>query len=60
MSKIAILRLSLALCFEILKAIKQAKKDDELEEINKNPNGWLTDHFGGVRNNKPETSKTDI
>ena len=34
---------------EIFKAIKKAKKDNELETVKKDPNTWLANHFGGVR-----------
>lgn len=34
---------------EIFKAIKKAKKDDELETVKKDPNAWLANHFGSVR-----------
>jgi hypothetical protein len=61
MTNIAILRLSLGLCFEVIKAIKQAKQDDELEKINENPNDWFVGHFGGMRDSdKAKADKTDI
>ncbi len=61
MTNIAILRLSLALCFEVIKAIKQAKQDDELEKINENPNDWFVGHFGRMRDSdKAKADKTDI
>lgn len=54
MSKTA---LFLKLAFEIFKAIKQAEKEKEIEKIKKDPNSWLSGHFGRMR--ERENDKTD-
>lgn len=43
---------------EIFKAIKKAKKDDELETVKKDPNAWLASHFGGVRSDTRTASSS--
>lgn len=48
------------LVWQIYKTVKEAKKQNEIEEIRKNPNAWLSDHFGRVRDESDETDKTKL
>lgn len=43
---VTIARLAIELMVELLKAYRQAKADDEVEKIRKNPSAWFADHFG--------------
>lgn len=54
MGNAQIIKLILLAGWEIWRAYKQAKKDDQIEEIEKNPSDWMRDHFGGVRDNSAD------
>lgn len=52
------LKLALALCYEVTKAIRQAAKNEQIKEIERDPNAWISDHFGRVRDDETKASKT--
>lgn len=53
-------KILLNLLWEVYKAVKNAKKQNEIEKIRENPRAWLGDHFGGVRDKSDETGKTKL
>lgn len=54
-----LVRLGIELCIELVKAYRQAKREERLDEIRDNPGAWFSGHFSDRVSKRDNSAAAD-